>query len=295
MAYQNIIFAIPADLAEPLSDALTAAGALAVTMENAQSQPLFQLEPEHNPLWDKIKIIALFPESVVVKNIITQIREQLHLEIPLHYQIEKLADQDWVRLTQQQFSSQQYGDNLLICPEWETINNDICKQIVRIDPGLAFGTGTHPTTSLCLEWLAKHPPVEKIVIDYGCGSGILALSALALGATSVFAIDHDPQAIEATANNAELNTFAARDKLHILLPQQLRNIQADVLIANILAKPLIEMAENLISHISPQGVLVLSGILIDEINAVTTAYQPKLQLIDTATQEEWARIVLQAK
>ncbi len=289
MAYLKISITTSAELAEVISAYLMEQSALSVSLEDAADQELFQLEPNETPLWQHTKVVALFTEQTNPDAIIEQLAAQLNLSEPLDCEIEQLAEQDWVRLTQQQFQPQCYAEQLWVCPSWYD-THELTGDIVRIDPGLAFGTGTHPTTALCLDWLAKHPPHKQIVIDYGCGSGILALATLALGAKEVFAVDHDTQALEATYHNGTLNAFV-KEQLYILLPEQLPVIKADVVIANILANPLIELAPLLIERLNPNGQLILSGILEKEIATVAAAYEKKLTQIDVSVQDEWARLV----
>lgn len=290
MPFQNLIIYTTSSLAEALSEELTAAGALAISVENASKEALFQLEPENTPLWKKIKLVALFSETDSPACALEKVMQQLQLKETPSYEIEMIEDKDWVRITQENFPAQQFGKNLWICPGWGEIEN-YSGCIVRIDPGLAFGTGTHPTTSLCLQWLANHSLKDQTVLDYGCGSGILSLAALSLGANTVWAVDHDAQAIQATKQNAALNDFAPTNRFRILFPDELEPIRADIVIANILAEPLIQMAPLLIQHLKTNGMLVLSGILKEEVNRVATTYQSKLNIIDCTYQEEWALIV----
>lgn len=293
MAYLQITIETTRDAAEHISDALEEMEALAITLEDAQDNPLFQLQPQEMPLWESVKVKALFPETASLDSIITELTQHLNTEAPMIYQSELIEDQDWVRLTQQHFQPQCYANHLWICPSWHT--EPLTGHVVSIDPGLAFGTGTHPTTSLCLDWLAHNPPQNKTVIDYGCGSGILALAALILGAIHVYAVDHDEQALLATSNNAQLNTEITRDSLTVCYPEELPLIKADVIIANILSGPLISLEPTLRQLIKPAGTLILSGILEQELPIILEAYQQHFDIIDVTTQEQWVRITAQLR
>lgn len=286
MSYLQISIITDPDDAERIADNLQALDALSVTLEDAKDEDLFQLEPEETPLWQQVLIKALFDEDCSPRSIINDLKLMLGRREPINYRIEKIADEDWVRLTQQHFKPQCYADSLWICPSWydEPLNGTI----VKIDPGLAFGTGTHPTTNLCLDWLAHNPPKNSLVIDYGCGSGILALAAVTLGASLVYATDHDEQALIATNNNAKLNDNITAKNLNVCYPNQLPDLKADMVIANILANPLIELEPTLAELIKPQGTLVLSGILEHEIQKITDAYAPHFTFVAVATKDQWA-------
>ena len=292
MPYLKLSITITPDHAETLSDALSTLGALSISLHDAKDEPIFQIEPGTSPLWQHTKLEALFPETTSIEIIIAALQTENRDLTQLDFNVEKLEDQDWVRITQQHFQPKQYGHRLWICPAWHD-TAELPGTVVKIDPGLAFGTGTHPTTALCLAWLADHPPIHKTVMDYGCGSGILSLAALALGAQSVVAIDHDPQALTATKNNAALNDFYDEKKLTILLPEDAKTCQADCIIANILAHPLIELAPDIIQALAPKGTLILSGILAREIDEIINVYAAHLTHQDTAIEAEWARLVFQ--
>lgn len=293
MAYLQITIPASRDNADQISDALEEVEALAITLEDAQDNAIFQLQPQEMPLWELIKVKALFPETTATDIIITQLTQLLNPDHPLNYHSEIIAEQDWVRLTQQHFKPQCYANHLWICPSWHT--ESLEGAIVHIDPGLAFGTGTHPTTSLCLDWLAHHAPTNKTVIDYGCGSGILSLAAAKLGATHVYAVDHDEQALLATTNNARLNANITTDQLMVCYPEQLPTMKADIVLANILSGPLISLEPTLRQLIKPAGTLVLSGILEPEIAQLLQVYEKYFVVSDIATHEQWGRIVLTRK
>jgi ribosomal protein L11 methyltransferase len=274
---------LPADQADKLSDYLCEElGALAVTINPADDTPQFQLEPGDMPLWDKLVIVALFDPETNPDVIMAQLPT---CELVKH---EILAEKNWVHETQKNFPSKCFANKLWIIPSWDI--GEYSDPKIRIDPGLAFGTGTHPTTSLCLQWLAENPPTDKTVIDFGCGSGILSLAACALGAQTVYAIDHDEQAVLATQQNAALNANIDK-QLHAgtdaILPG---NLQAEVVIANILAEPLLTLYPVLLHHTKTGGTLILSGLLESDYDKILTCYQAGFTFIDKQLDDEWLRL-----
>ncbi|MCH9744354.1 MAG: 50S ribosomal protein L11 methyltransferase [Gammaproteobacteria bacterium] len=291
MAYLKISIKTTSAFADTLADALMAVDALSVSLEDAGEQEIFQVEPDDNPLWHEVSVQALFNTEVSPRDVIAQIKQDLALEQPLNYKIEKIADEDWVRLTQKNFKPQCYANKLWVCPSWYE-QNQFDGIVVRIDPGLAFGTGTHPTTRLCLKWLTQYDLKDKTIIDYGCGSGILALSALALGAKKVIGVDHDAQALEATLNNAALNDFVTEHNLVVYHSNDFIDINADIVLANILANPLIELEETLKNCCKPGGTLLLSGLLETEQEKVLKAYANDFTLGSVDLDQGWIAIQL---
>lgn len=281
--------------AELLSDIFSELGADAVSMTDAQDEPLFQVTLEETPLWKATTLHALFNTDFSAEEIIHQIKKQ-HVEFQsLNFYIEKVAQKNWVEETQKQFRAQQFGD-LWVCPQWEKESFEKThgrkkSPVVFIEPGLAFGTGTHPTTQLCLTWLATHDLKNKIVIDYGCGSGILALAALALNAKKVYATDHDYQALISTKNNEKYNQF--KNKLIILTTEEIKSARADIVVANILANPLIELAPRLTELVLPNGKLILSGVLANDADRVIDAYNTHFTHTHTHTHTDWVLMELQ--
>lgn len=277
--------------AETIADLLQVMDALSVTFLDAKDEAIFQRSPHEHPLWTHTKIAALFQEAQEAKTALDFLKQH-YPDQTFDEAIEVMEEQDWVRLTQAQFPPQRFGSDtqgLWVIPSWEPILNQK-EPYIRIDPGLAFGTGTHPTTALCLDWIAQHQPTGLDVIDLGCGSGILSLAALALGASKVIAIDHDEQAIQATQNNALLNTHLNTCWLHTELTP-ITPPPCNLILANILANPLMELAPFMTGLLKPNATLVLSGLLTQEVDAVLKHY-PNCQVIDVAAREEWARIVL---
>ncbi|MBV52443.1 MAG: 50S ribosomal protein L11 methyltransferase [Coxiellaceae bacterium] len=264
---------------------LMAAGALSVTIDTDSQEEIFQLSPEQQPLWQQVRMTALYQPGKFNTDVITIIEQSLQLPYALKHDTQTLIDKDWVSESQKHFPLQTYRNALHICPTWQQ-----CPEhgaVVMLEPGLAFGTGTHPTTQLCLTWLADHPPQHQSVIDYGCGSGILALAALALGATNVWATDHDQQALQSTRNNLLLNPDLESEQVHVCAPEDLASTTAPLVIANILANPLVSLQPRLTSLVAKDGQLLLSGILDSEVEKITQAYQPHFKLININQQAEW--------
>jgi ribosomal protein L11 methyltransferase len=288
----KIIISADRDHAESISDFLMENGALSVTFEAGSSQELFQESLNEAPLWQQTQIHGFFAADTRVDALMLALTAALGKSFD--YQTSIVEDQDWVQLTQENFPAQLFADRLWITPSWQEVSPVPGVAVLNLNPGLGFGTGAHPTTSLCLTWLAQQDLRGKTVIDYGCGSGILGLSALALGAKKVYAVDHDPQALTATRNNAQLNHFADAD-LSILLSEQLPPLQADIILANILANPLCELAPIFIDHLASAGQLTLSGFFTTEEPKIYEVYHPQLQLLQTHHQENWSMMVYQKK
>lgn len=277
------------DTAERLSDLLSEAGASAVTLQDAADQPLFEPPPGSAPLWSQTWVIGLFDADSDMEAVLHQLQSAWGDAPFPGWQLNPLEDKDWIKAWMDNFKPMQFGEKLWIVPggyqppEPDAIN-------IHLDPGLAFGTGTHPTTAMCLQWLDAHPPVNKTVIDYGCGSGILAIAAALLGAEKVWATDIDPQALLATRDNAEKNQVLAN--IETLLPRELPELQVDVLLANILAGPLTELAPLFASHIEQGGQVVLSGIIESQQQNIINAYQDYFDISlyrqqSEAGQEPW--------
>jgi ribosomal protein L11 methyltransferase len=284
MSWLQLKFQAPSALAEELADRLTDAGALAVTLRDSKDEPLYEPGPGDTPLWAHTSVEGLFAADADIPAVVEHLHAESGDESVRDYTVEPLADQAWERVCLDQFKPLCFGDTLCICPTWLTPPDD-ARVTLFLDPGLAFGTGTHPTTALCLEWLARHPPAGLTVIDYGCGSGILALAAAKLGARAVYATDHDPQALTATRANAEKNGLQAL--IHTLTPEQLPAPEADVLLANIIAQPLITLAPLFAQHLRAGGHLVLSGILEPQAEAVISAYLPWFSMVRKVQRDDW--------
>ncbi len=272
--------------AEAIAELLSEAGAAAVTLQDAEDQPLYEPAPGSTPLWEHTEIIGLFSADTDMDAL--KIRLQQQTEKPLNnWQTQPLEEKDWARAWMDDFHPMQFGEKLWICPGWHTPPDPDAVNIL-LDPGLAFGTGTHPTTALCLEWLDSHPPAELNVIDYGCGSGILAIAAAKLGAKQVLAIDNDPQALQATNDNADKNQL--KEKISTLLPKEHYHSSCDLLLANILANPLVNLAKQFSKLVAPGGSIVLSGILPEQATSVTKAYSPWFTITGLQERDGWVRL-----
>ncbi|AZI15089.1 50S ribosomal protein L11 methyltransferase [Avibacterium paragallinarum] len=279
--------------AESLSDYLEEIGSVSVTFMDSQDTPIFEPLPGETRLWGNTDVIALFDAETEMQQIVHQLKSAGYLSEDTAYKIEQIEDKDWEREWMDNFHPMQFGKRLWICPSWREVPDENAVNVM-LDPGLAFGTGTHPTTALCLEWLDGLDLQDKTVIDFGCGSGILAIAALKLGAKSAVGIDIDPQAILASRNNAEQNGVA--DRLQLFLAKDTpTDLQADVVVANILAGPLKELSPTISQLVKPQGQLGLSGILETQAQSVCEAYEAVFSLDPVAVREEWCCITGQKR
>lgn len=287
MSWLQLVFASDREHAPALEDALLELGALSVTLLDNADEPLFEPAIGETPLWQATRILALFEEGTEPAPVIAALREQLAV-LP-DWRAETVDDQAWERAWMADFQPMRFGRRLWVCPSWaEPPEPDAV--ILALDPGLAFGTGTHPTTALCLEWLDGLDLNGCSVADYGCGSGILAIAALLLGAERALAVDNDPQALIATRDNAERNGIAA-ERLITCLPEQLpADWRADVTVANILAGPLQQLAPILTQLTRSGGAIALSGILGEQAGAVAASYRGDFALTAPALRQEWARL-----
>jgi ribosomal protein L11 methyltransferase len=286
MAWIQLIFSSTPDIADLLSDYLSECGANAVTFQDRADQPIYEPEIGSTPLWQSTNVIALFEAGTDTDSILLMLT-QLIAPAPLpQCRIEAVEDKDWVREWMDNFNPMCFGEQLWICPSWHQPPEPNAINIL-LDPGLAFGTGTHPTTALCLNWLDQAQVKDKVVIDYGCGSGILAIAAALLGAKKVIGVDIDPQALEATQANAERNGV----QIQTFLPIDCPNITADLVIANILAGPLQSLAPTLVQLSKTHAEIVLSGILDSQAKEVSDVYQTWFNMQPPVQKGEWVRIV----
>lgn len=268
---------------EPYEDALFELGALSVTLEDAADDPVLEPAPGATPLWPTVVIKAVFAEEADADVISACLAEALPAAPPLRF--ERLPDKAWEREWLKDFKPMRFGRRLWVCPGGLP-HGDPAGIRIELDPGLAFGTGTHPTTALCLEWLDAQDLQGLRAVDYGCGSGILAIAAAKLGATAVLAMDIDPQALIATGENATRNGVAAR--VEVTDQPALPGAAADLLIANILAGPLVELAPRFAGAVRAGGRIALSGLLVEQAEAVTAAYRPWFDIGTAATRDGWA-------
>lgn len=273
---------------EDISDCLGELGALSVTLLDAADEPLLEPPPGATPVWSQTRVVGLFDEGADPEAIKAQLSRVLGTDVSGRFTIDWLDDRDWERAWMDDFHAMRFGERLWICPS-NTVPPEPDAVNLLLDPGLAFGTGTHPTTALCLEWLDANPPEGLTAVDYGCGSGVLAIAALKLGAREVWAVDNDPQALVATRENAARNRVQGR--LHIVAPGDLPAIQADILLANILSGPLIELKPRFQALLHAGGKIVLSGFLVSQVDDARAAYGRDFLLDPVTQREEWARIV----
>lgn len=274
--------------AETLSDALMASGAVSVTFQDTHDNPVYEPLPGETRLWGDTDVIGLYEADIDLAAVIEALAGHPLLGHGFHHKIEQLEDKDWEREWMDNFHPMRFGERLWICPSWRPVPDPSAVNVM-LDPGLAFGTGTHPTTALCLQWLDGLDLDGKTLIDFGCGSGILAIAALKLGAARAVGIDIDPQAIQASRDNAQRNGVADRLDLY-LSHQQPGNLSADVVVANILAGPLRELAPLITTLPKPGGLLGLSGILASQAENVAAAYVDACSLDPVAEKDEWCRI-----
>ena len=284
MSWLKITLAVKKGQLDFISEQLELAGAQAVTIEDAGDHPLFDLLDGSLPVWDNSLATGLFHAEQGSDAVLAELASVFSpLALP-QYRLEILPDQDWERSWMDRFQPIQYGNELWICPSWcEPPDPDATNVI--LDPGLAFGSGSHETTRLCMNWLSQQLLQNKTVIDYGCGSGILAIAALKLGADSALGIDIDPHALQASRKNAQLNQVSER--LQLGLPTDIpEQYESDIVFANILADTLLELRSQLLSYRKPGGILILSGILQSQNELIYKEFEPgnKIQVFEDG---EW--------
>ena len=291
--YELVLMA-PEAAVEMVGDALVALDALSVSVEDADAltpaeQALFG-EPGMPPPregWQRSRVVALFPEEALAREAAALLQPQDFFEGCQVLGVQAVVEQDWVRLTQSQFDPVEITPTFWIVPTWHEPPAE-AQEIIRLDPGLAFGTGTHPTTRMCLRWTARHGAQGLRVLDYGCGSGILAIGAAKFGAQDIDAVDIDPAAVEST----QLNALANRAQLTSGLPDAAQG-EYDLVLANILATPLKVLAPLLCQHVRPGGHLVLAGILSRQADELREAYAPWVQLSVSDEEDGWILMTAQ--
>lgn len=288
MAWIQIYTEVPKRYAEALSDALEAMGSLAVTLTDAADCPIFEPPIGSTPIWPDTRVTGLFEASRDTNALLSLLASRWPQVAQFPVRVEVLEDKDWVREWMDQFKPVRFGERLWVVPSWLAPPEPDSIHLL-LDPGLAFGTGDHPTTALCLTWLSNHDLSNKTVIDFGCGSGILACAAAKLGAKRVVGTDIDPQAIHASAQNAQQNKV----QLELYLPDQMPAVKAEIIVANILFNPLKSLAPQLLTLLAPNGLLVMSGILIEQVEPLIEHYQALgTKLVSSTEQGDWAQVVL---
>ncbi len=272
---------------EAAEDACFAAGAVSVTLTDAVDDAILEPAPGEIRLWPQTVMQALFPAECAGPEAIVALAGALQLP-PERIRARHIADRAWEREWLKDFHAMRFGRRLWIVPHHEPLPEDPQHIAVRLDPGLAFGTGTHPSTALCLTWLDSRLEPDSLVIDYGCGSGVLALAAARLGAHEVHTFDIDPQALIATRDNAAANDLAG--KIHVHEHTSTLPGEADLVMANILAGTLIELAPQLCARLAPGGQLILAGILRQQVHEVRAGFAPWMNLAVFAEKEDWSAL-----
>ena len=287
MPWLQVRLAITPEQAETYEDALLGVGAVSVTFMDAEDQPIFEPDLGTTPLWSNTHLLALFEADTDPANLVAHLQLLTGGELPAH-EIEHIEDQDWERSWMDNFQPMRFGQRLWIVPSWHAAPEPEAVNLL-LDPGLAFGTGTHPTTALCLEWLDGQDLNDCTMIDFGCGSGILAIAALLLGAPQAIGTDIDPQALEASRDNAGRNGIDPA-RFPVYLPADMPQQPAEVVVANILAGPLVSLAPQITALVKAGGRLALSGILAEQAEKVRAAYADAFDLDPTAIKDGWVRI-----
>ncbi|MGI9271511.1 MAG: 50S ribosomal protein L11 methyltransferase [Woeseiaceae bacterium] len=276
---------------DTVEDIFARHGACSITLTDAGDKPVLEPAPGETPLWPEMRITGLFTPETDLNELRTDLLQSLAIDTLPPHETSDLEDRDWEREWLKDFGPMKFGSRLWICPGDSAIDEQDAV-VVRLDPGLAFGTGTHPTTALCLEWLDGLELDSTSVLDYGCGSGVLAIAALLLGSDRAIGMDIDPQAVTATRDNAARNHVA--DQLTVVGDAGDVSGKFDVVVANILASPLIEHAESIAAHVKGGCMLALSGILSEQIDDVLGAYCPWIEFDEPACREQggqtWARV-----
>lgn len=287
MPWLQVRLAITPEQAETYEDALLEVGAVSVTFMDAEDQPIFEPDLGTTPLWSHTHLLALFEADTDETALLAHLQLLCGGALPEHH-VERIEDQDWERSWMDGFQPMRFGQRLWIVPSWHAAPQPDAVNLL-LDPGLAFGTGTHPTTALCLEWLDGQNLDNCSVLDFGCGSGILAIAALLLGAPQAAGTDIDPQALEASRDNASRNSIDPA-RFPVYLPADLPQQPADVVVANILAGPLVSLAPQITELVKGGGRLALSGILAEQAEEVRAAYAGAFNLDPTAVKDGWVRI-----
>lgn len=286
MSWLQLILESDLESAEQLSELLELFGAVSISMSAMSDEKIFGQAIEKDPvLWQRTRIVALLHEDTDLDTLLVCLRNRVGADRIDKHEISILEDRDWVNEFKFGHGLKTFADRLCVCPSWCELPRDDIAHII-LDPGLAFGTGTHETTAACLEWLASNDIKNKSLIDFGCGSGILALAAVKLGAEKVYAVDIDPQALQATEENAKRNNVT--DQLVIAHPDDIQLPAVDVLVANVLLNPLQELANHFSELVRTRGDLVLSGLLSTQAEECLEAYQSWFNMDEPVFKQEWS-------
>ena len=292
MPWLQVKIATTPTLAENFEDLLLDSGALSVTYQDTQDQPIYEPELGTTPLWRNTTISALFDAQNDMQALRAHINDacnnsEMQASID-SLSIEILEDKDWERQWMKSYKPMQFGNRLWVCPSWCDVPDPNAVNLM-LDPGLAFGTGTHPTTELCLRWLDSIDVKDQEITDYGCGSGILGIAALLLGAKSVLAVDIDSQALQATQTNLSRNNLAPT-RLSTYLPENAPQRETQILVANILSGPLVELAPLIAQRVRHKGLIALSGLLAEQQQEIINAYSPWFILDQAVLLDGWIRV-----
>ncbi len=288
MSWQQLVCHTTTDKQDIIVDTMEAAGAVSITWQDAEDNPILEPKPGEMRLWESLVVTALYESDVDLTSLLLSLETHKADWNIQALQLETVEDQPWERAWMDNYQPMCFGQRLWIYPSWYEIPDDASVKLL-LDPGLAFGTGTHPTTALCLAWLDGEDVTGKTVLDYGCGSGILAIAALKLGAQHAVGTDIDPQALLATQDNAERNSIDPA-QLVTCYPKQLPEQTYDIVMANILAGPLVELAPHLLAALRTDGRLVLSGILAEQAESIREAYDPYLNNLMITQKDDWIRV-----
>ena len=292
MAWQQLKFQAKSGQIDSLEKLLLDYGGLSISYLDAKDQAIFQKMPGETQLWDLVDLVCLFEKGKNLDGLLFLLKQHIAIKNKKSLVLEVLEDQAWERAWMSDFKAMQFGQRLWVCPNWQKPPEPRAINIM-LDPGLAFGSGSHATTSMCLQWLEKNTRDDTTVIDYGCGSGILAIAAALLGAPRVIAVDNDPQAITATIENARRNNIPA-GVIETYLPDQLPDnrlaLQSEILVANILAEPLLQLAEDLSYLVKPKGKIALSGLLAEQADKLLGHYGSWFKMEEAVMTEEWVRL-----
>jgi len=298
--WPQLVFEVTADMVPALEDTLFSAGALSVILVDSSDQPVLEPEPGEIRLWDSLRVTGLFQQSESPDAILERCYACSEQPLP-QYRFENLPDEDWVRSWMANFKAMKFGEHLWICPSHQQVSVEDAL-VIELDPGLAFGSGTHPTTALCLAWLdglhsgsaaqLRTVLAGQTVIDYGCGSGVLAIACALLGASRVIAIDIDEQALSSTRDNAQRNGVSDLIETHLppLDPACADELRADLLIANILCNPILGLRQEFAELLREGGDLVLSGLLQEQVETVMLHYTQCFNSQTTRSQDGWALV-----